>query len=87
VMIEVGRHNASDMRLEDGWEMLAAIRDAAGYRGAVPHWSTLWLQATPLMDKEVAEKLGCNRPKVQKWRFRSAFDPLTLERVRGLGPF
>lgn len=74
--------NVASLEPDDGWAMMKAVKDLPAYRGAMPLYSSLWLQATPLMDHEVAALLGVSVARVKGWRATMVFDPLTGGRVR-----
>lgn len=76
---ELGRINAESVVPGDGWAMLVAV--APKYAGAVPLAAQLELQGGTRSDGAVAEALGVSRSKVQRWRTRSVFCPLTGVRL------
>src|SRR6478735_5671579 len=79
---EEGRRNAATIVQGDGFRMLRALRDVAGYSGAVPLWTQFELQRDPRSDCALARMLGVNRQKLRRWRVNAVFDPLTFKRLR-----
>lgn len=62
---------------EEGLEMLDAIRHP--YKGAIPYWSMLALQATPT--KDILKRFPISETRLQWWRTRQTYNPLTFERI------
>jgi hypothetical protein len=75
----LGKTNATTITLEDGHQMLLATPST--YNGAVPLYVQLWLQQTIRSDQSIADELGTNRQKIQRWRTNHVFDPLTGQRL------
>lgn len=78
---ELGVQNAASVTEGDGFRMLRALPDLAGYAGAVPLWTQLELQNDRRNDCVLGRALGVNRQKIRRWRANAVFDPLTFARV------
>ena len=79
---EHGLENAATVIEGDGFRMLRALGDMAGYIGAVPLWTQLELANDRRNDCALGRALGVNRQKVRRWRTNAVFDPLSLARMR-----
>lgn len=79
---ELGLKNAATIVEGDGFRMLRAVGDVAGYIGAVPLWTQLELVNDPRSDCALARELGVNRQKLRRWRVNTVFHPLGGARVR-----
>lgn len=81
----LGLENAASVVDGDGWKMLRVLPE--GYNGAVPLWSQLELQRDERSDQAIADVLGVSRKKVQRWRTKAVFDPLTGVRLVSMRSF
>lgn len=71
--------NAASITEDDAFAMMTVIRQ--NYRGVIPLYSQLWLQASPLTDGEIAKALGIKAHRVFRWRNVTNFDPVTGVRL------
>lgn len=71
--------NASSIDEQDAFAMMKLIRQ--NYRGVIPLYSQLWLQASPLTDAAIAKALGIKAARVTRWRHATNFDPVTGVRL------
>jgi hypothetical protein len=73
------KDNAASITEDDALKMLELT--PFNYRGAIPLYAQLWLQAAPETDAKIAKQLGIKRERVCRWRNTNNFDPLTGTRL------